>query len=458
VAVIGRDAAQARLGGYSGPGVRPVSILDGIRARLGAGAMLTYTPGPPRLDTDAVVVPPGSLASDSGPGLRGDYFDNIALSGAPEFSRTDRQVDFRWTFNSPGAGLTNDWYAVRWTGTITVSAGGARLGVDGSDGWRLWADGRLLIDDWTKRSSRRLMADQRLDPGPHQIRLEYFETTGNARVRLMWDAGVTPGWRAEIDSAVAAARASDVAIVVAGIEEGEFRDRALLGLPGHQADLVEAVAAAGKPVVVVLIGGSAITMPWLEHVGAVLDAWYPGEAGGEAVADILWGSVNPAGRLPITFPVSEGQLPLRYNHKPTGRGDDYLDQTGQPLFPFGFGLSYTTFDYRTLRITPDTIGANGTATVTCTIVNTGQRAGDEVVQLYIRDELASVARPVMELKGFQRVHLKPGDSVDVNFVVGRETLKMLDRQMRWTIEPGQFRIMVGASSRDIRLRGELTVR
>ena len=160
---------------------------------------------------------------------------------------------------------------------------------------------------------------------------------------------MTSVWRAQIDSAVTAAARSDVAVVVAGLEEGEFRDRAFLRLPGHQEELIERVAAPGKPVVVVLVGGSAITMSrWLDRVDGVVDVWYPGEEGGRAVADVLFGDENPAGRLPITFPMSEGQLPLVYNHKPTGRGDDYLDLTGHPLFPFGFGLSYTTFEYSNL--------------------------------------------------------------------------------------------------------------
>ena len=207
-----------------------------------------------------------------------------------------------------------------------------------------------------------------------------------------------------------------------------------------------------------LVGGSAITMPWLDSVGAVMDAWYSGEAGGEAVAAVLFGDYNPAGRLPITFPVSEGQLPLSYNHKPTGRGDDYVDLTGMALFPFGFGLSYTTFEYSDLSITPAEIGADGTVTVRCAVTNTGKRAGDEVVQLYLRDVLGSVARPVMELKGFQRVPLKPGERREVSFTIGREELKMLDAGMNWIVEPGVFRVMIGASSKDIRLRGKITVR
>ena len=176
-------------------------------------------------------------------------------------------------------------------------------------------------------------------------------------------------WRAQVDSAVRLARRSEVAVVVAGVEEGEFRDRAFLGLPGHQEALIREVAATGTPVVVVIVGGSAVTMPWLEQVDGVLDVWYPGEVGGQAVADVLFGDVDPGGRLPVTFPIAEGQLPLVYDHKPTGRGDDYLDLTGQPLFPFGFGIGYTSFEYSALRISPasivpptsTTIGASSSA-------------------------------------------------------------------------------------------------
>jgi beta-glucosidase len=211
-------------------------------------------------------------------------------------------------------------------------------------------------------------------------------------------------------------------------------------------------------VIVALVGGSAITMSaWLDRVDAVLHVWYPGEEGGHAVTDVLFGDHNPSGRLPITFPLAEGQLPLVYNHKPTGRGDDYLDLTGQPLFPFGFGLSYTTFEYSDLRIEPATIGASGRTRVHCTIRNTGTLAGHEVVQLYVRDLLASVARPVLELKGFQRIHLEPGEARDVVFELTPNELSMLDTGLRRVVEPGAFRVLVGASSQDIRLRGEVIV-
>jgi beta-glucosidase len=464
VAVIGPDAMDARLGGYSGPGNNRISILDGIRRALEPAATVRYVAGPGRTIREFEVVPQTALASVSGGqtvrGLAGEYFDNPRLEGPPRLTRADTRMDFRWTLNSPGRGIPFDWYSARWTGTIAAPATGVpRMAVEGNDGYRLFLDDRLVIDNWKKQSFGRRIASVDLIAGTtHQIRLEYFETTGNARLKLMWDAGVRDESPAAIDQAVAAAKASDVAIVVAGLEEGEFRDRALLGLPGRQPALIEAVAATGTPTVVVLIGGSAITMPWLDRVGAVIDAWYPGEAGGDGVADVLFGDYNPAGRVPITFPVSEGQLPLSYNHKPTGRGDDYVDLTGQPLFPFGFGLSYTTFEYSDLVIDPPDIAPTDAATIRLAVRNSGRRAGDEVVQLYVRDILASVARPVMELKRFHRIHLTAGERREVVFRLAGQDLKMLDSERRWVVEPGAFRVMVGSSSKDIRLRGQLNVR
>jgi beta-glucosidase len=217
------------------------------------------------------------------------------------------------------------------------------------------------------------------------------------------------------------------------------------------------VAATGTPVVVVLVGGSAITMPWIEQVDAVLDVWYPGQEGGHAVADVLFGRVNPAGRLPLTFPMHEGQVPLHYAHKPTGRGDDYLDLTGHSLFPFGHGLSFTTFAYRDLQVAVRPAADSVALRVSLTVQNTGARSGDEVVQLYLRDVLASVARPIQELAGFTRITLAAGATQRVTFDVKRSQVQFLDAAMRMIEEPGVWRVMVGGSSRDIRLRGEVTV-
>ena len=358
--MIGADADEARLGGYSGPGIHKVSILDGIREKLGRTAAVRFVAGPGRVSREVRRRSfRESSARDrwrSGRGLRGEYFDNNRLEGQPRVVahrrahrfRLDAQLARRAAFRSTG---TRRGGRAR---SPLRAAAFSSIGIEGNDGYRLWIDDRLVIDNWRKESYGRRMPTVNLARGTeHAIRLEYFESTGNARLKLVWDAGVANDWRAQIDSAFAAAARSDVAVVVAGLEEGEFRDRAFLKLPGHQEELIERVAAAGKPVVVVLVGGSAITMSrWLDRVDAVIDVWYPGEEGGHAVADVLFGDANPAGRLPITFPMSEGQLPLVYNHKPTGRGDDYLDLTGQPLFPFGFGLSYTTFEYSNLAISP----------------------------------------------------------------------------------------------------------
>jgi len=456
VAVIGSDAVEARLGGYSGPGNAKISMLDGIREKL-PGARVSYEPGPGRGSPEFLPVPAEQLA----PGLGAEYFANIALEGTPRVRRVDPAIDFRWTLSAPDSSLKADWYSVRWTGRLIAPLSGTvRIGVEGNDGYRLYVDGKLLIDDWKKQSYRTTVKPVRLERGHgYPIRLEYFESTGNARVRLVWDAGRSPDWRASIAQAVATARSSDAVVVAAGIEEGEFRDRASLRLPGHQEELIRALAGTGPPVTVVLVAGSAVTMGgWIDSVGAVVLAWYPGEEGGHAIADILFGDHNPSGRLPITFPIAEGQLPLPYYHAPTGRGDDYLDLTGRPMFPFGFGLGYSQFEYSALTLTPAEIAPDGATVVHCRVRNRGAVAGDEVVQLYIRDELASVVRPVMQLAAFRRIHLAPGEAQEVGLSLGPRQLAVRDAGGRPVVEPGTFRIMVGASSADIRLRGVLTVR
>ncbi len=461
IAVLGPDAVDRRLGGYSAPCDRAVSILAGVTARAGGDVTVAYARGCARVETTLVAVPAAQLSCADGPGLRGEYFASPDLAGEPAFTRIDPQIAFQWTLFSPDpARLPYDGYSARWTGTLTSPVTGeVQLGIDGNDGYRLSLDGVVLIDRWTKVTRRTSLAEVRLAAGrEYDLRLEYHEPVGNAWLRLVWNAGAPHTADRDLDVAVDLAARSDIAVIVVGIEEGEFRDRAVLALPGRQEELIRRVAATGTPAVVVVIGGSAVTMDgWLDEVAAVLDVWYPGEAGGDAVAGVLFGDENPAGRLPISFPVAEGQLPLVYNHKPTGRGDDYADLTGRALFPFGHGLSYTTFRYTDLRILPPAIGAADTAIVRCTVANTGRRAGDEVVQLYLGDELASVARPVRELKGFRRLRLAAGEARDVSFTISPEMLRFLDRDLNLVLEPGATRVMVGASSQDIRLRGILTV-
>ncbi len=464
LALIGYDVKAARLGGYSGPGNQVVSIYDGMVDRVGPEKVV-YAEGVDlhahayeTIDSDHLSFTENGQTNK---GLKGEYFDNIHLQGTPKLSRTDLQLQFGWTLFSPNPSLAYDWYSVRWTGRLKAPKSGTfKIGIEGNDGYRLYLDGELLIDNWIKRSHRTLLKDFTFEAGKeYDLKVEFFESEGNARIKLVWDMLTEDDWKEKIAEAVKIAEESEVAVVVAGIHEGEFQDRALLGLPGHQEELIRAVAATGQPTVVVLVGGSAITMSnWMDEVDAILMAWYPGENGGNALGDVLFGDENPAGRLPITFPVHEGQCPLFYNHKPTGRGDDYYNLTGQPLFPFGYGLTYTTFEYSDLAFNKKQIGTDETVRVSCKVKNIGQVSGDEVVQLYIRDELASVARPVKELKGFWRISLEAGEQKTLSFTLGPDELSMFNQEMDRVVEPGTFRIMIGASSKDIRLREILEVK
>lgn len=463
VALIGYDAKAGRLGGYSGPGNDIVSMHDGIINKVGK-ENVNYALGVSfKEETYKVIASKYLFTNNNGEvknGLKAAYFDNIELSGEPKVERIDKKIQFGWTLFSPHEDLPYDWFSARWTGTLKAPKSGmVNIGIEGNDGYRLYLDGKLIIDNWRKESYNTTLKPFLFKEGKsYDIKIEFFEAAGNAKFKLIWDFDIDNNWKNQIADAVKTAKKSDVAVVVAGIHEGEFRDRALLALPGHQEDLIKAVAATGKPIVVVLVGGSAITMAnWKQDVDGILMAWYAGENGGNGFADILYGDENPAARLPITFPVDEAQCPLYYNNKPTGRGDNYHNLTGQPLFPFGFGLSYTNFEYSNLKFNKN-IGKDETVAISCTVKNSGKLDGDEVVQLYIRDELASVVRPIKELKGFKRISLKAGEQQQVIFELGPEELSMLDKDLNRIVESGDFRIMIGASSKDIRLRGVLNVK
>lgn len=280
---------------------------------------------------------------------------------------------------------------------------------------------------------------------------------------------LTPDEQAEIDRAAANARQTDVAVVVLGGGQrtcGENKSRTSLELPGHQLKLLQAVQATGKPVILILINGRPLSVNWADKfVPAILEAWYPGSKGGTAVADILFGDYNPGGKLTVTFPKTVGQIPFNFPYKPASQIDGgknpgpngNMSRINGALYPFGYGLSYTTFEYSDLEITPKVITPNQKATVRLKVTNTGKRAGDEVVQLYTRDILSSVTTYEKNLAGFERIHLKPGESKEIVFTLDRKHLELLNADMKWTVEPGEFAIMAGASSEDIRLNGILTV-
>ncbi len=463
VALIGRDASEKRLGGYSGPGNDKVSILEGISYEIGKEKII-YAEGVERNAIDYSVIAPEYLSStvkgNPVSGLKGEYFNNIKLQGEPVAVRNDKKVSFGWTMYPPVEDVKRGWYSVRWTGKlVSPKSGTFKIGFKGNDGSRLYVDDHLVIDNWNKKSFNTVVTDFTFEKGKkYEIRAEFFNSVGDASIKLIWNADVEPEWKNQIAEAVEAAKKSDMAVIVAGIEEGEFRDRAYLTFPGHQEELIKAVAKTGKPVIVVIIGGSAVIMEnWINDVNSVLMAWYPGENGGEAVSDILFGNSNPAGRLPITFPIDESQLPLYYNHKATGRGNNYNNLTGEPRFPFGYGLSYTSFSYSDLKFSKNEIEKDENVEISCTVKNIGDVDGDEVVQLYIRDVLSSVSLPVIALKDFKRISLKAGESKQVKFTITPEKLEMLDVDLKRIVEPGDFRIMIGRSCKDIQLMDYLTV-
>ena len=306
-------------------------------------------------------------------------------------------------------------------------------------------------------------------------RAEVLYTKGCELVDAHWpeseliDYPLTAEEQAEIDRAVENARQSDVAVVVLGGGQrtcGENKSRSSLDLPGRQLQLLQAVQATGKPVVLILINGRPLSINWADKfVPAILEAWYPGSKGGTALADILFGDYNPGGKLTVTFPKSVGQIPFNFPCKPSSQvdggqnmgPDGNMTRVNGALYPFGYGLSYTTFEYSDLEISPKVITPNERVQVSLKVTNTGKRAGDEVVQLYTRDVISSVTTYEKNLAGFERIHLRPGETQTVTFTLDRKHLELLNADMKWVVEPGEFSIMAGASSEDIRLSGMLQV-
>lgn len=463
IALIGTDATEARLGGYSGPGTKKVSILDGMLQKYGAKKIITAA-GPGRDNKNWNIIPSKYLWTTQGnqtlEGLTAQYFNGIEFGNNPTLQRIDKTINFHWTISTPDQAINPEFFCAKWTGNIKAPKTGTyKIGLSGNDGFKLYINNQLIINNWDKQSFHTSLVDYNFTAGNnYPIRVEFKEPNGNSTIKLIWNVDVVNTVEEKINEAVAVAQKSKVAVVVVGLEEGEFRDRASLQLPGEQEQLIQKVAATGTPTVVVIVGGSAVTMGnWMDKVSSIVDVWYPGEEGGHAVAAILSGAYNPGGKLPITFPVSEAQLPLVYNHKPTGRGDDYENLTGLPLFPFGYGLSYTTFEYSNLIIEKPIAKKGDPINISFVVTNTGKLAGDEVAQLYLRDQIASVARPVQALKGFERIHLAPGASKTIKLTLHPEDFEMLNEKMETVIEPGDFTIMIGSSSRDIRLKKTVTL-
>lgn len=462
IVIIGSDAEEARLGGYSGPGNKKVSIIDGLNnlKKRYPDVNITYVKGVSWLQKHFDIIPSAYLHNNSNQGLKVEYFDNVNLIGQPVLTQVAPQIDNSWTLGSPDdSKLHFDNYSIRWTGEIKApETGTIDIGLQGNDGFRLFINNELIIDKWEKLSYSTITKPYPFEKDKsYQIKVEFRESRGNAQIKLIWNYGIA-NYAAEFQKAIAAAKTADYILFVGGIHEGEFQDRALLGLGTEQENMINELSSLNKPLSVILVGGSAITMTnWKDKVDGILNVWYPGEEGGNAIAKTLFGEYNPSGKLPITYPIHEGQLPLTYNHHPTGRGDDYHNLSGEPLFPFGYGLSYTHFEMSDLQLSKKNLNSTDTLNVKVKVKNKGTRDGAEVVQLYIKDMLSSVGRPIIELKGFEKVYLKAGEEKVISLNLNIEDLAFLDEEMNWNVEKGEYRIMIGNSSKNLPLKESIYV-
>ena len=483
IAVIGPDAddVDVLLGNYNGEPSEPITPLAGIRRKLGDRAKVLYArgsdlaPNLPHFETIPSTALFTTAAADHN-GLQGEYFNSAEFDGQkhrpreltypssgqlvgevpanpkPLFTRTDPQVDFHWWDGAPRQGMNDDDFGVRWTGYLKAPATGRyQIGANGMNGFELYFDGKRIADlnNIHERNYRSASVD--LQAGKlYPIRLDYHEYVGDADIRLLW---ARPAGGSEQDAAITAARQSDAVILVLGLSprlEGEEMtvpvegfsggDRVQLGIPRVQEELMQKVMAAGKPTVLVLMNGSAVAVNWAkEHVPAIVEAWYPGQAGGEALADVLFGDYNPAGRLPVTFYKSPDQLPPFTDYTMKGRTYRYF--TGEPLWAFGFGLSYTTFAYGK-PTAPAEVKTGGEARVSVEVQNSGSLPGEEVVELYLK------GTGPRELAGFQRVPLRPGERKTVQFTLTPRQLAAFGPDGRRISTAGDVSLWVGGRQPD----------
>jgi beta-glucosidase len=472
LAVIGPNANQWRmlLGNYNGIPSDPVTPLRGIRQAVSSRTRVLYARGADLADGFPVLetVPSTALRTPSGArGLSAQFFGNRVLEGAPVFATTDTTVDADWHEAAPRQSMNPNDFGVRWSGTLRPPATGLyRLGMIGTMRAELAIDDSVVARTVYSRDNEfpdpRLVqsAPIQLQAGrAYRVRIEAHESYGEAQLQLVWS---TPTVSLEAD-AVAAARRADAVVMFLGLTanmEGEemsvavdgFRggDRTSIDLPVAQQKLLEKIVAVGKPTVLVLLNGSALAVNWAQaNVPAIVEAWYPGQAG-NAIADVLFGDYNPAGRLPVTFYKSVNDLPPFEDYNMAGR--TYRFFKGEPLYPFGHGLSYTTFSYANLRTSAESARANDTVTVSVDLTNSGKRAGDEVVQMYVEHGASSVQRPIRELRGYRRLTLAPGETKTVAMSLPISALAYWDEAGdRWVVENEPIRIRIGASSTDLRL-------
>lgn len=453
IAVVGFNANQVVLGDYSGlPVISPISPLKGITDKVGNKVEVNYV----KWKTAARnlnLIEAGNLRNDSNDetGLYAEYFDDKFLEGTPK-TRVDKEVNFDPVNQPPDPYTSFRHKSIRWTGYITPNASGRyKIGVNSDDGIRLWLNNEMVVDEWYNRGTTTDQVAIEMEAGnKYHIKLEYFDNGGDAICQLLWEVpGNTDDLYNEDREAV---KTSDYVIAVMGINktiEKEGKDRTSLKLPEDQISYLKEMYAINNNMVVVLVAGSSLAINWIdENIPAIVDAWYPGEAGGTAIADVLFGDYNPAGRLPFTFYKSVSDLPSMDDYDITN-GRTYMYFKGDPLYPFGYGMSYSKFKYTGIKVKKE----DDIVMLSATIKNTGNYKGDEVVQLYYKIRVSSVIRPLKKLIGFNRISLKKGESKKIRFEVSKKDLQFWNEETKkWTFENGKYQFMIGASSDDIRLQ------
>ena len=456
VAVIGPNADnwEALVGNYNGIPKNPVTVLQGMKNKL-KNTEILFAEGCHLADGvhNLHTIPAEFLVTEKGePGVIGEYFANSKLNGEPAFIRVDKNIDFYWESGSPAPELPDDNFSVRWTGYLVPPVSGEyQIGCWGMPTLSVWLEGEKILSQNTEHHAFHNEKTVNLEAGKkYKFVYEYSNWHGDGDAKLMWTLP-NPEMKSE---AFEIASQADAVVLVMGLSqrlEGEEMpiqvdgfaggDRTHLNLPKIQEELMKDIKKLGKPTILVLLNGSALSVNWAdENLDAILSAGYPGQEGGNAVADVLFGDYNPAGRLPVTYYQSVEQLPPFENYDMEGRTYRYFRD--EPLYPFGYGLSYTTFGYSDLKI-PSKAKTGGKVTVTVTVTNTGNVAGEEVVQLYLKDEEASTPRPICQLEGFSRIFLQPGESKLVEFELEPCQFSIIGSDETRVIEPGWFTVSVG---------------
>jgi beta-glucosidase len=476
IAVIGPNSKVAVTGGGGSSMVVPfqsVSPLEALQNKIGNKVKINFSQGC-IIDGQSDPIDSKFLFTDKNGkenGLMGEYFTNQNLKGEPAKVLVDKQINFSWDWQGPFEDFPQDNFSVRWNGYIKVDQSGRyTLDVASDDGVRFYFDDKLVIDDWNDHALLTNSYTVNLEANRfYKIKLEYYENGGGAIVKF--------GWRKPNDElivdAINAANNSDVAIVFAGTNytyESEGYDRKDLSLPNDQDELINQIAAANKNTIVVLTTGSPVLMDkWIDKVDGLIEAWFAGEQAGNAIAEILLGETNPSGKLPMTFPKRWEDCSAFNTYKKEDGTTRYEDgiyvgyrhfekNKIEPLFPFGYGLSYTAFEFSGLNLSSKEISQNGKLIVSLKLKNAGKVKGSEVVQLYIKDVKASVDRPDKELKGFRKVNLNPDEEKVVEFQIDKNSLSFFDPDRKiWVTEPGEFEVLIGSSSKDIKLKEKFTL-